>query len=199
VQGHRYALRLTGLVPGTHDLRAHFVTQEGAPVAGLPPVLVQIAGELPADHQGQLALRENSGIEIFGVYRRTIAGVAALWVFLGIVLVARRRPRAPEIAPAPQPQSIDRIPPVRLDLDFTDKHGPVVLPAESAPLALDARPEHAASRLLTDIEATHILDDRAKAEGSLTLEVKATARGLVARRARRADRGLRDARSSAPG
>ena len=75
--------------------------------------------------------------------------------------------------------AVDRLPSLRLDLDFSDRHGPVVLPVESAPLAIDARPEAGSPRPIADLEATQILDDRAQAEGRLTVEVKATARGLV--------------------
>jgi hypothetical protein len=35
--------------------------------------------------------------------------------------------------------SVDRIPALRLDLDFVDRYGPVVLPAESAVQIIDAR------------------------------------------------------------
>ena len=75
--------------------------------------------------------------------------------------------------------SVDRIPSLRLDVDFLDKSGPVVLPVESAVQLIDARSDKPAARPVATMEFTQTLDDRALKEGKLALEVKATARGLV--------------------
>ena len=75
--------------------------------------------------------------------------------------------------------SVDRIPALRLDVDFIDKHGPVVLPVESAVQLIDARADAAPARPVSELEVTQTLDDRALKEGKLALEIKATARGLV--------------------
>jgi hypothetical protein len=75
--------------------------------------------------------------------------------------------------------SVDQIPALHMDLDFVDTRGAVVLPVESQITLLDARPDHAAQRPLTNAEITQILDDREIAQGRLALEIKATARGLV--------------------
>jgi hypothetical protein len=74
--------------------------------------------------------------------------------------------------------SVDRIPALRLDVDFIDKHGPVVLPVESAVQLIDARPDVPPARPVADLEVSQVLDDRALGEGKLTLEIKATAKGL---------------------
>ena len=68
---------------------------------------------------------------------------------------------------------------MRLDVDFIDKHGPVVLPVESAVQLIDARPDAPPARPGAEMEITQTLDDRAIKTGKLALEVKATARGLV--------------------
>jgi len=75
--------------------------------------------------------------------------------------------------------SADRIPPMQLDLDFLDKRGKVVLPVESPIVFLDARSEKPPARALSSLALTQILDDRDRNSGKLTLEVKATARGII--------------------
>ena len=70
-------------------------------------------------------------------------------------------------------------PSVRLDVDFIDAKGPVVLPVASAVQLIDARPDTVPARPVSDLEVTQILDDRTLKEGKLTLEVKATGKGLV--------------------
>ncbi len=75
--------------------------------------------------------------------------------------------------------SADRIPPLRMDLDFTDQRGQVVLPVESSLLLIDSRPGRVEERPVRDVELTQVLDERELAAGLLTLEVKATGRGLV--------------------
>ncbi|MFT7486259.1 MAG: hypothetical protein ACI9F9_002114, partial [Candidatus Paceibacteria bacterium] len=73
---------------------------------------------------------------------------------------------------------IDRIPPLRLDLDFTDTTGYAVLPAESAPLAIISSGEPD-GRPFDELKVTQTLDERQAKDGKLILEVKASALGLV--------------------
>jgi hypothetical protein len=75
--------------------------------------------------------------------------------------------------------SVDQLPALHMDLDFMDRRGSVVLPVESQVTLLDARPERVAARSLTNAEITQILDDREASTGRITLEIKATGRGLV--------------------
>ncbi|MBE0542834.1 MAG: hypothetical protein IH623_15890 [Verrucomicrobia bacterium] len=75
--------------------------------------------------------------------------------------------------------SADQIPVLHMDLDFADQRGQVVLPVESPITLLDARPERVAARPVTELEVTQILDERDLPQGLVTLEIKATARGLV--------------------
>ncbi len=88
----------------------------------------------------------------------------------------RRTPYAYLVLVAKDPK-IDRLPPLRLDLDFLDSGGYVILPVESPAVGLDAG--HAESRPFSRLAVTEVLDERKAAEGMLTLEVRTSARGLV--------------------
>ncbi len=74
---------------------------------------------------------------------------------------------------------IDKLPPLKLDMDFLDTAGYVVLPIESPAVPLDARAEGGPARAVEQLAVTQTLDERQANEGKLLLEVKATARGLV--------------------
>ena len=72
---------------------------------------------------------------------------------------------------------VDTIPPLKLDLDFNDTSGFVVLPIESPALVIDAA--STGSRPLGDLKITQTLDERRLDEGHLGVEVKANAKGLI--------------------
>jgi hypothetical protein len=74
---------------------------------------------------------------------------------------------------------VDRIPAIQLDLDFLDRRGKVVLPVESPVVLIDARPNKPPARPLGKLSVTEILDERELKDGKLTLEVKATGRGII--------------------
>ncbi len=74
---------------------------------------------------------------------------------------------------------VDRVPPLRLDLDFLDTTGYVVLPVESSPLVVDATVPSDDVRPFADLEITQTLDERQAGDGKLLLEIKAKALGLV--------------------
>lgn len=78
----------------------------------------------------------------------------------------------------PRGPQVDRVPPVRLDLDFLDTSGYVVLPVETSVVAIDAKAEKGPTRPCDKVEVTQILDERQAAQGKLVLEVKATCYGL---------------------
>jgi hypothetical protein len=75
--------------------------------------------------------------------------------------------------------AVDRLPSFHFDLDFQDQRGQVVLPVESSIVLLDARPDRAPARPVVKVAITQILDDREAAAGKLTLDIRATGRGLV--------------------
>jgi hypothetical protein len=73
----------------------------------------------------------------------------------------------------------DRIPPIQMNLEFSDNRGPVTLPIESNIVLIDARPEETATRPLDQLKVTQILDGRDAQKGKVTLEIKATGNGLL--------------------
>lgn len=74
---------------------------------------------------------------------------------------------------------VDRIPPVKLDLDFLDTTGYVVLPVESPAVPIDASVAPKAARPFVNLAVAQTLDERQASDGRLILEIKATASGLV--------------------
>jgi hypothetical protein len=73
---------------------------------------------------------------------------------------------------------VDRIPPLRLDLDFLDTSGYVILPVESASVPIVAN-AGGPIRPFGKLQLTQTLDERQAKDGQLILEVKAVAQGLV--------------------
>jgi hypothetical protein len=74
---------------------------------------------------------------------------------------------------------VDKVPPLRLDLDFMDTSGYVVLPVESATIPVDAGPAQGSARPFEKLQITQTLDERQAAQGKLIVEIKGVARGLV--------------------
>lgn len=78
----------------------------------------------------------------------------------------------------PKGPQVDKVPPLKLDLDFNDTSGYVVLPVTSAEVPIDA--SKAEPRPCRDLKVMQTLDERSHQEkGCLYLEVKATAHGLI--------------------
>jgi hypothetical protein len=80
------------------------------------------------------------------------------------------KPRGPEV---------DKVPPLRLDLDFLDTSGFVVLPVESPALPIDCRTAKGELRPASKLHITQTLDERQADKGKLLLEIKATGRGII--------------------
>lgn len=74
---------------------------------------------------------------------------------------------------------VDKIPPVRLDLDFLDTSGYVIIPVETPALPIDASGERGEFRPVQNLSVTQTLDERQADEGKLILELKASGQGLV--------------------
>jgi hypothetical protein len=74
---------------------------------------------------------------------------------------------------------VDAIPPLELSLDFLDTSGYCVLPIASAKVPLDAGAPAGPPRPMEALSIVQTLDERKLAEGKLSLEIKATARGLI--------------------
>jgi hypothetical protein len=89
----------------------------------------------------------------------------------------------------PRGPQVDKIPPLRMDLDFQDNTadysdirratGYVVLPVESPAIPIDATSERGERRPVRKLQITQILDERQADGGKLGLEIKATGVGLV--------------------
>ncbi len=79
----------------------------------------------------------------------------------------------------PRGPQVDRIPSVKMDMDFIDTSGYVVLPVATAPVPIDATAKTGEARTRGKTILTQILDERQAAQGKLILEVKATAVGLI--------------------
>ncbi len=79
----------------------------------------------------------------------------------------------------PRGAQIDRVPPLRLDLDFLDTSGYAVLPVESSIVPIDAREPVGEERPYEKLALTQTLDERQAKDGKLLVEVKAQAHGLV--------------------
>ncbi len=79
----------------------------------------------------------------------------------------------------PRGPQVDKIPPLRLDLDFLDTSGYVVMPVESPAVPIDARSSTGDPRPVDKLIVTQTLDERQADKGVLLLEVKATGVGLV--------------------
>jgi hypothetical protein len=93
-----YDLRYIGLVPGKYDLRQFLVREDGSPTNDLPPLEVQIAGLLPAQHKGELLAHQGSPFAALGGYKFVISAAVALWalVLIPIFLANRKRKVAAE-------------------------------------------------------------------------------------------------------
>lgn len=74
---------------------------------------------------------------------------------------------------------VDRVPPLKIDLDFNDVTGYVVLPISSPVVPIDASAKEVETRPYDNVSVTQILDERRADEGILVMEVKVQADGLV--------------------
>lgn len=79
----------------------------------------------------------------------------------------------------PRGPQVDKIPPLRLDLDFLDTSGYVVMPVESPAVPIDARDPGGDLRPIQQLAITQTLDERQADKGILLLELKGVGVGLV--------------------
>jgi hypothetical protein len=79
----------------------------------------------------------------------------------------------------PKDASVDKVPPIPMDLDFYDRQSQVILPVSSQVILVDARPDNAPARPTEKVEVTQILDERDAGHGKLTLDIKANAKGIL--------------------
>ena len=74
---------------------------------------------------------------------------------------------------------VDRLAPLRVDLDFLDTSGYVILPIESPAVPIVASQAVGDPRPAANLDVMQTLDERQARDGKLVLEIKATANGLV--------------------
>ncbi|MDY3557630.1 hypothetical protein R5W23_000158 [Gemmata sp. JC673] len=79
----------------------------------------------------------------------------------------------------PRGPQVDKIPPLRLDLDFLETSGYVVMPVETPAVPISARTALGEPRPVEKLSVTQTLDERQADKGVLLLEVKAVGVGLV--------------------
>ncbi|WP_254513720.1 hypothetical protein [Anatilimnocola floriformis] len=76
--------------------------------------------------------------------------------------------------------TVDRVPPLEIELDFFDRDGKVVIPLPSTPVLIEIAPDAPSRRTAAAIAITEIVDARELAEHKrLKLDVIATSNGLV--------------------
>ncbi len=75
----RYDLRYVGLVPGKHDLREWLVLPGGGLATNLEPIVVEVAGLLPAKHDGALEAGAVPGLPRLGGYRAALMALGLAW------------------------------------------------------------------------------------------------------------------------
>lgn len=73
---------------------------------------------------------------------------------------------------------VDVIPPLKLNLDFTETGGYVILPVSSGRVPIDSSKPPEPGKL-AKVEITQTLDERKLPEGKLDLEIQATGEGLL--------------------
>jgi hypothetical protein len=76
-------------------------------------------------------------------------------------------------------REVDKLSPMRLDLDFLDTSGYAMLPIETPAIPIDANSEKPPARPSSELTLTQTLDERQAAEGKLILEIRVKGRGLV--------------------
>jgi hypothetical protein len=79
----------------------------------------------------------------------------------------------------PRGPQVDRLPPLRIDLDFLDTSGFMILPVESPAVHIDCHDAVGDPRPLEKLTVTQTLDERQADKGILLLEIKATGVGLI--------------------
>jgi hypothetical protein len=76
--------------------------------------------------------------------------------------------------------SVDRIPPIELDLDYFDLEGPVAIPVTSAETLLQMQEKRTTKRPFSDLKVVQTLDTRQLfVNGKLSLKVTASGQGLM--------------------
>lgn len=74
---------------------------------------------------------------------------------------------------------VDRVPPITIDMDFSDGDGQIILPVSTPLTLIDARAETPAPRAIEDLTIEQTLDDREASTGVVRLTILAKGKGLL--------------------
>ncbi|MBM3955837.1 MAG: hypothetical protein FJ309_14690 [Planctomycetes bacterium] len=104
----RYEIEITGLEPGTHDLRDHLVRSDGTPTSDLPPLPVTVTGVL-APGLPRVAVPGAVPVRGLGGYTAGATAAVAAWLAgLALLVWLLRRQRRAERGSAAAPAA-DRL------------------------------------------------------------------------------------------
>lgn len=124
----QYDLRYIGQVPGTYDLRKYLAREGGSTTNDLPAIEVRVTGLLPADHQGQLAPRDEQRLPSLGGYRSLMIAVGIVWIGMIIPFwLSRRKAAAVAAEKGPAP------------LTMADRLRPLIVRATSGQISSDEK------------------------------------------------------------
>lgn len=87
---------------GEHDLIEYLMSDNGAPLSGLPSFKVKGDPKLSKELEARVKETEDIGIEVRGHYQATLWALFVLWIVWLFLLIFWRRPRKP-VAAAPKP------------------------------------------------------------------------------------------------
>ena len=82
--GFRYDFHCVPMVAGNHDLGQFLETPAGEPAKGLPPMIVEATGVLPAGPPGELEKAPHAAVPKIGGYEGMIPYGIGLWLAAGL-------------------------------------------------------------------------------------------------------------------
>lgn len=91
---------------GEHDLIEYLMSDNGAPLSGLPSFKVKGDPKLSKELEARVKETEDIGIEVRGHYQATLWALFVLWIVWLFLLIFWRRPRKPVVAAAKPPLTV---------------------------------------------------------------------------------------------
>lgn len=91
---------------GEHDLIEYLMSDNGAPLSGLPSFKVKGDPKLSKELEARVKETEDIGIEVRGHYQATLWALFVFWIVWLFLLIFWRRPRKPVVAAARPPLTL---------------------------------------------------------------------------------------------
>lgn len=91
---------------GEHDLIEYLMSDNGAPLSGLPSFKVKGDPKLSKELEARVKETEDIGIEVRGHYQATLWALFVFWIVWLFLLIFWRRPRKPVVAAAKPPLTV---------------------------------------------------------------------------------------------